>query len=101
MIRTAVVIAVMWLQSALAFTLRPGAARGFRTSLQQLGATKSMAEKVLENPKWPPEWPYTPQDFARMVCWPLSVLEMVVVVGSHCSRRFADAASRLVTTGRE
>ena len=26
----------------------------------------SMAEKVLENPKWPPEWPYSEADFRRM-----------------------------------
>lgn len=26
----------------------------------------SMAEKVLENPKWPPEWPYSDADFKRM-----------------------------------
>lgn len=25
-----------------------------------------MAEKVLENPKFPPEWPYSEQDFKRM-----------------------------------
>eukprot|EP00543_Licmophora_paradoxa_P006299 CAMPEP_0202448748 /NCGR_PEP_ID=MMETSP1360-20130828/7548_1 /ASSEMBLY_ACC=CAM_ASM_000848 /TAXON_ID=515479 /ORGANISM="Licmophora paradoxa, Strain CCMP2313" /LENGTH=221 /DNA_ID=CAMNT_0049066457 /DNA_START=116 /DNA_END=781 /DNA_ORIENTATION=+ len=25
-----------------------------------------MAEKVLENPKWPPEWPYSEMDFKRM-----------------------------------
>lgn len=25
-----------------------------------------MAEKVLSNPKWPAEWPYTPQDLDRM-----------------------------------
>ena len=27
---------------------------------------KSMAEKVLANPQWPEEWPYTEQDLARM-----------------------------------
>lgn len=25
-----------------------------------------MAEKVLSAPKWPPEWPYSEEDFARM-----------------------------------
>jgi SAM-dependent methyltransferase len=57
----------MWLQSALAFT-RSASARGqfHRASLQLSAETKSMAEKVLENPKWPPEWPYTPEDFKRM-----------------------------------
>ncbi|ACI65121.1 predicted protein [Phaeodactylum tricornutum CCAP 1055/1] len=25
----------------------------------------SMTEKVLQNPKWPPEWPYSAEDFAR------------------------------------
>jgi hypothetical protein len=28
--------------------------------------TSSLAEKVLLNPKWPPEWPYTATDLARM-----------------------------------
>lgn len=69
MIRTVTLLGAVtsWLQPAVsAFTLRPGVARGFRsTSLQS--STKSMAEKVLEDPKWPPEWPYTPEDFARMV----------------------------------
>ena len=27
---------------------------------------KSIAERVLENPKWPEEWPYTERDLARM-----------------------------------
>jgi ubiquinone/menaquinone biosynthesis C-methylase UbiE len=26
----------------------------------------SMIEKVLENPKWPPAWPYSEEDFKRM-----------------------------------
>lgn len=33
----------------------------FRTALYS-----TMAEKVLENPKWPAEWPYSEEDFARM-----------------------------------
>ena len=27
---------------------------------------KSLAEKVLMNPQWPEEWPYSEQDLARM-----------------------------------
>jgi SAM-dependent methyltransferase len=27
--------------------------------------SSNMAERVLQNPQWPAEWPYTPQDFAR------------------------------------
>jgi hypothetical protein len=68
MYRTAAILGAALLQSSLAFTSRSGSARGYRTSLQQLGAAKSMAEKVLESPKWPAEWPYSPEDFARMVC---------------------------------
>jgi SAM-dependent methyltransferase len=30
-----------------------------------LSATQAIAEKVLANPKFPPEWPYTPEDFSR------------------------------------
>jgi ubiquinone/menaquinone biosynthesis C-methylase UbiE len=40
----------------------PSKAPGFRMPIT-LG---SMAEKVLENPKFPDEWPYSEQDFARM-----------------------------------
>lgn len=81
MFQKAALMAIMWmLLSVSAFTIRPNAAaRGFRASLQQLGATKSLAEKVLENPKWPSEWPYSPEDFARMVCcW------ICVIPGNDC-----------------
>ena len=29
-------------------------------------SAKITAEQVLEKPKWPPEWPYSDVDFARM-----------------------------------
>ena len=29
-------------------------------------SAKSLVEKVLENPKWPPEWPYSDEDFRRV-----------------------------------
>lgn len=32
----------------------------------QLREQQRIAEKVLANPKWPPEWPYTEVDFTRM-----------------------------------
>lgn len=38
---------------------------GASTSLLKAD-TQKMAEKVLANPQWPPEWPYTAQDLARM-----------------------------------
>jgi len=42
----------------------PGRAPGFRFPIAF--SASSMAEKVLESPKWPDTWPYTEQDFARM-----------------------------------
>ncbi len=50
--------------SAFAFLPVPSRAPGFRYPLAM--TVKSMAEKVLENPKWPPAWPYTENDFKRM-----------------------------------
>ena len=41
-------------------------ARTIHTSKSLLKSSTSMAEKVLLNPKWPPEWPYTEKDLARM-----------------------------------
>lgn len=41
----------------------PSRVPGFRLPIALMG---SMAEKVLENPKFPDEWPYSEQDFARM-----------------------------------
>ena len=52
--------------SATAFTSR---VPGFRSSaFSFLAATPraDMIEKVLQNPQWPPEWPYSPEDFKRM-----------------------------------
>lgn len=50
--------------SAFAFLPLPSRAPGFRYPLAM--TVKSMAEKVLESPQWPPEWPYTELDFKRM-----------------------------------
>jgi len=36
------------------------------TSSSSSALFERMAEKVLSNPKWPAEWPYTPQDLDRM-----------------------------------
>lgn len=47
---------------ALAFLPVPSKAPGYRMPIALFG---SLAEKVLENPKFPPEWPYSPADFAR------------------------------------
>mmetsp|Transcript_29814 Transcript_29814/g.63839 ORF Transcript_29814/g.63839 Transcript_29814/m.63839 type:complete len:263 (+) Transcript_29814:13-801(+) len=48
---------------ALAFYLPvPSAVPGYRMPITLFG---SMAEKVLENPKFPPEWPFSPADFSR------------------------------------
>ena len=41
-----------------------GRVKGFRYPLAM--STKSLAEKVLANPQWPPAWPYSEQDFSRM-----------------------------------
>lgn len=43
-----------------------GAQRWLSKESSSLGASAgSMFEKVLENPKWPPEWPFSPEDFSR------------------------------------
>jgi hypothetical protein len=47
-----------------AFLPVPSRAPGFRYPL--VWPLNSMAEKVLEAPKWPPEWPYSENDFSRM-----------------------------------
>ena len=36
------------------------------TNLMMSAQPKSLAEKVLLNPQWPEEWPYSEQDLARM-----------------------------------
>ncbi len=48
---------------ALAFLPVPSKIPGYRLPITLFG---SMAEKVLENPKFPDEWPYSPADFSRM-----------------------------------
>ena len=48
---------------ALAFLPVPSKIPGYRMPITLFG---SMAEKVLENPKFPDEWPYSPADFSRM-----------------------------------
>jgi len=50
--------------ATFATAFMPGRVPGFRFPVAF--STKSMAEKVLENPKWPDSWPYSEQDFARM-----------------------------------
>lgn len=49
---------------SFAFVPIPSRAPGFRYPLAW--PLQSMAEKVLEAPKWPPEWPYSEEDFKRM-----------------------------------
>jgi SAM-dependent methyltransferase len=50
--------------TALAFLPMPTRVKGFRYPLAF--TMSSMAEKVLEKPKWPDSWPYSDRDFARM-----------------------------------
>lgn len=60
-----VVVLIALLSSSVVKAFFPGRAPGFRYPLPwPLGA--SLAEKVLKNPKWPPTWPYSEADFARM-----------------------------------
>lgn len=63
MMKTAVtfVLTLTSLQTASAFA--PGAARRTFRSAQPLAA--SMFERVLENPKFPPAWPFSDEDFKR------------------------------------
>jgi hypothetical protein len=49
--------------SAFAFLPLPSRVAGFRYPVTW--PLNSMAEKVLETPQWPPEWPYTEVDFSR------------------------------------
>jgi hypothetical protein len=44
--------------------LTPAQVRGFRYPITW--RLNSIAEKVLQNPKWPPEWPFSDDDFKRM-----------------------------------
>lgn len=46
-------------------TTRISTGNSSNTSLRA-GEQQRIAEKVLANPKWPPEWPYSPSDFTRM-----------------------------------
>eukprot|EP00527_Entomoneis_sp_CCMP2396_P004944 CAMPEP_0198142294 /NCGR_PEP_ID=MMETSP1443-20131203/5118_1 /TAXON_ID=186043 /ORGANISM="Entomoneis sp., Strain CCMP2396" /LENGTH=268 /DNA_ID=CAMNT_0043805265 /DNA_START=193 /DNA_END=999 /DNA_ORIENTATION=+ len=43
----------------------PGRGRGKGFGFPLSMSTKSIAEKVLMNPVWPPAWPYSEQDFER------------------------------------
>ena len=52
------------LASAFAFLPIPSRVQGFRYPLSM--SSSAMAEKVLQSPKWPPEWPYSEVDFSRM-----------------------------------
>jgi hypothetical protein len=56
----ALLVGMLLVQSVSSF-MRSPRLYGFRASLYS-----SMAEKVLENPKWPAEWPFSEEDFARM-----------------------------------
>lgn len=65
MILLPAVLCVLSIDAGAAFPFLPFPSRvpGYRMPLA-LGS--SMAEKVLKNPKFPPEWPYSDQDFARI-----------------------------------
>jgi hypothetical protein len=52
------------LTGAFPFIPVPSRVPGYRLPIAWMGI--SMAEKVLERPKFPDEWPYSEQDFARM-----------------------------------
>jgi len=45
---------------------RPAATKSIGNSPRTILHEQRIAEKVLANPKFPPEWPYTAQDLARM-----------------------------------
>jgi SAM-dependent methyltransferase len=64
MIATVLFLSLATQVSAFAFLPLPSRVPGFRYPLAM--SPKSMAEKVLSNPKWPPEWPYSEEDFTRM-----------------------------------
>ena len=65
-----VVVLLSWcLVSSSSFTFYlpiPSRAPGFRYPISLVSPLQSMAEKVLETPKWPSEWPYKEADFSRM-----------------------------------
>jgi hypothetical protein len=52
-----------------AFHCLPSDVGGSRSAAREqvlFSTAKSLVEKVLENPKWPPSWPYSDKDFQRM-----------------------------------
>jgi hypothetical protein len=57
-------ILIPLLASSVAGLLIPSRVAGFRYPITW--RLNSMAEKVLQNPTWPPEWPYSEEDFKRM-----------------------------------
>ena len=61
---TAALLSRNGLSSAFTFLPIPSRVPGFRYPLSM--SSNAMAEKVLQAPKWPPEWPYSESDFARM-----------------------------------
>jgi hypothetical protein len=64
MLKSAFLSAILSGQAfAFAFLPVPSRAPGFRYPITW--PLNSMAEKVLENAKFPPAWPYTEIDFAR------------------------------------
>ena len=61
---TAALLSRNGLSSAFTFLPIPSRVPGFRYPLSM--SSNAMAEKVLQSPKWPPEWPYSEGDFSRM-----------------------------------
>ena len=65
MISTAVLVLVLGCVSkTTSGLLIPSRVPGFRYPVTW--PLNSMAEKVLQSPKWPAEWPYSEEDFKRM-----------------------------------
>lgn len=64
MMKSVILSAVLAGQVAAFAFLPTSRAPGFRNP--SAWRLNSIAERVLEAPKFPPEWPYTANDFARM-----------------------------------
>mmetsp|Transcript_14120 Transcript_14120/g.19839 ORF Transcript_14120/g.19839 Transcript_14120/m.19839 type:complete len:209 (-) Transcript_14120:313-939(-) len=65
----ALFISSLLCSTGAAFTTNPISRNRFgkmAPTLRSSSSTNNLAEKVLANPQWPPEWPFSPEDFARM-----------------------------------
>jgi hypothetical protein len=65
----------------------------------------SLVQKVLEQPKWPDQWPYTDDDFARMDESPDAIFydqpRLCYHIDDPCVAALTTAYSELLTNGED